>query len=42
MIVATALVVIRTLVVIWLAARFRREPDINFAGADQRRDRGVQ
>ena len=33
MIVATALVVMRTLVVIWLAARFRREPDVNFAGA---------
>ena len=33
MIVATTLVVIRTLIVIWLAARFRREPDVNFAGA---------
>ncbi len=33
MIVATTLVVIRTLVVIWLAARFRRERDGNFAGA---------
>ena len=42
MIVATALVVIRTLIVIWLAARFRREPVVNFAGADQRSDRGIQ
>jgi len=31
MIVATALVVIRTLIVIWLAARFRRAPRTNFA-----------
>ncbi|MEP6936452.1 MAG: glycosyltransferase [Chthoniobacterales bacterium] len=31
MIVATALVVIRTLVVIWLASRFRRRPDAEFA-----------
>jgi len=31
MIVATALVVIRTLIVIWLAARFRREPKTDFA-----------
>jgi cellulose synthase/poly-beta-1,6-N-acetylglucosamine synthase-like glycosyltransferase/peptidoglycan/xylan/chitin deacetylase (PgdA/CDA1 family)/spore germination protein YaaH len=31
MIVATALVVVRTLVVIWLAARFRRLPGSNFA-----------
>ena len=31
MIVATALVVIRTLIVIWLAARFRRRPRSNFA-----------
>ncbi len=30
MIVATALVVIRTLIVIWLAARFRREPKTDF------------
>ncbi len=30
MIVATALVVIRTLIVIWLAARFRREPKADF------------
>ncbi len=33
MIVATALVVIRTLVVIWLAARFRREITGSFSGA---------
>jgi Glycosyltransferases involved in cell wall biogenesis len=32
MIVATALVVVRTLIVIWLAARFRRLPRTNFAG----------
>src|SRR5262249_25971609 len=32
MIVATALVVIRTLIVIWLAFRFRREPKSDFAG----------
>ena len=31
MIVATALVVVRTLIVIWLAARFRRAPKTNFA-----------
>src|SRR5947199_5845016 len=31
MIVATALVVVRTLIVIWLAARFRRGPKTNFA-----------
>jgi len=31
MIVATALVVLRTLTVIWLAARFRRPPRVNFA-----------
>jgi len=31
MIVATALVVVRTLIVIWLAARFRRPPRTNFA-----------
>src|SRR5215475_6901670 len=31
MIVATALVVVRTLIVIWLAARFRRPPGRNFA-----------
>jgi cellulose synthase/poly-beta-1,6-N-acetylglucosamine synthase-like glycosyltransferase/peptidoglycan/xylan/chitin deacetylase (PgdA/CDA1 family)/spore germination protein YaaH len=31
MIVATALVVIRTLIVIWLAFRFRREPHSDFA-----------
>ena len=31
MIVATALVVVRTLVVIWLAYRFRRGPSANFA-----------
>ena len=31
MIVATALVVVRTLIVIWLAARFRRRPRTNFA-----------
>ena len=31
MIVATALVVVRTLIVIWLAARFRRLPRTNFA-----------
>ncbi len=31
MIVATALVVVRTLTVIWLAARFRRPPRTNFA-----------
>jgi len=31
MIVATALVVVRTLIVIWLAARFRRPPRANFA-----------
>src|SRR5206468_6611655 len=31
MIVATALVVVRTLIVIWLAARFRRTPRTNFA-----------
>ena len=31
MIVATALVVVRTLIVIWLAARFRRAPRTNFA-----------
>ncbi len=31
MIVATALVVIRTLIVIWLAARFRRGPKTDFA-----------
>ena len=30
MIVATALVVVRTLIVIWLAARFRRSPRTNF------------
>jgi cellulose synthase/poly-beta-1,6-N-acetylglucosamine synthase-like glycosyltransferase/peptidoglycan/xylan/chitin deacetylase (PgdA/CDA1 family)/spore germination protein YaaH len=30
MIVATALVVVRTLIVIWLAARFRRPPRTNF------------
>src|SRR5258707_6691155 len=30
MIVATALVVVRTLIVIWLAARFRRTPRTNF------------
>src|SRR5437764_1504388 len=30
MIVATALVVVRTLIVIWLAARFRRAPKTNF------------
>src|SRR5438477_3201390 len=32
MIVATALVVIRTLIVIWLAYRFRRSPRSDFAG----------
>src|SRR6478752_3252782 len=32
MIVATALVVLRTLIVIWLAYRFRRGPRTNFAG----------
>src|ERR1700756_122688 len=31
MIVATGLVVVRTLIVIWLAARFRRSPGTNFA-----------
>ena len=31
MIVATALVVMRTLIVIWLASRFRRTPASNFA-----------
>jgi len=31
MIVATALVVVRTLIVIWLAYRFRRGPKMNFA-----------
>jgi cellulose synthase/poly-beta-1,6-N-acetylglucosamine synthase-like glycosyltransferase/peptidoglycan/xylan/chitin deacetylase (PgdA/CDA1 family)/spore germination protein YaaH len=31
MIVATALVVVRTLIVIWLAARFRRPPRANFS-----------
>jgi peptidoglycan-N-acetylglucosamine deacetylase len=31
MIVATALVVIRTLVVVWLAYRFRRRPQVEFA-----------
>jgi cellulose synthase/poly-beta-1,6-N-acetylglucosamine synthase-like glycosyltransferase/peptidoglycan/xylan/chitin deacetylase (PgdA/CDA1 family)/spore germination protein YaaH len=31
MIVATALVVVRTVIVIWLAARFRRTPRTNFA-----------
>ena len=31
MIVATALVVVRTLVVVWLASRFRRVPKANFA-----------
>ena len=31
MIVATALVVVRTLIVIWLAARFRRSPRTNFS-----------
>ena len=31
MIVATALVVVRTLIVIWLASRFRRGPKIDFA-----------
>src|SRR5260370_16199582 len=30
MIVATALVVVRTLIVVWLAARFRRSPRTNF------------
>jgi cellulose synthase/poly-beta-1,6-N-acetylglucosamine synthase-like glycosyltransferase len=33
MIVATALVVIRTLIVIWLASRFRRRPGAEFAGS---------
>jgi peptidoglycan-N-acetylglucosamine deacetylase len=33
MIVATALVVVRTLIVIWLAYRFRRGPKANFAEA---------
>ncbi len=33
MIVATALVVIRTLIVIWLASRFRRTPGPGFAGS---------
>ena len=31
MIVATALVVVRTLIVIWLASRFRRIPAADFA-----------
>ena len=35
MIVATALVVVRTLVVIWLAYRFRRGPQDRFRRADQ-------
>ena len=33
MIVATALVVIRTSIVIWLASRFRRRTEANFAGS---------
>ena len=41
MIVATALVVLRTLTVIWLAARFRRTWSGRFRGADQRDHRRV-